>query len=137
MKNSHPQIIAFTCNWAPFACLDKLGIRGDGYPQGINIVQVTCAGRINTSHMVNAFLHGADGVMMLHCRDGHCQYGPGPSLAKVNIDKTIGILQLLGIEPERFTSLAYLPDEEDKLKEDLERFHKVICNLKPFKKKYM
>ncbi len=136
MKNPHPKIIAFSCNWSPYACLNKLGIDGKPYPQGINIIHVTCAGRINTAHLLKPFLGGADGIMILRCREKHCHYGPGPENVKVYIEKTESLFELFGIEPERYSWNSYMPNEDEKLKADLESFYDTISKLEPFKKKY-
>lgn len=136
MKNKNPKIIAFSCNWAPYACLDKLGQLGLSYPTGINVIHVTCAGRINTSHIIKSFQYGADGVMIMHCREGYCNYGAGPEYVNGHIDKAREILRLLGIEEERFVHLSYSSDEYEKMREDLNDFHSTICNLKSFDAKY-
>ena len=43
-------------------------------------IRVMCIGRINQALILRAFEHGADGVILLECKDEDCRYGPGPEV---------------------------------------------------------
>jgi coenzyme F420-reducing hydrogenase delta subunit len=35
-----------------------------GYPEGIRVVRLPCTGKLDVAHVLSAFEHGADGVMV-------------------------------------------------------------------------
>jgi F420-non-reducing hydrogenase iron-sulfur subunit len=65
MSDTHkPEIIAFVCHWCAYAAADLAGISRIQYPVNVRLVRVMCTGRINSGFLLNAFAHGAHGVMV-------------------------------------------------------------------------
>ena len=48
------------------------------------LMRVMCIGRINQALILRAFEYGADGVILLECKDEDCRYGPGPEVGHEN-----------------------------------------------------
>ena len=60
-----------------------------------------CSGRVNTTHVLQAFRMGADGVLISGCHLGDCHYIFGNHWAIKQFDITREMLQLLGLEADR------------------------------------
>jgi F420-non-reducing hydrogenase iron-sulfur subunit len=71
------------------------------YPSNIKIIKVPCTGRVAIIHMLKALEEGADGVMVAGCLEGDCHYQSGNLRAKKRAIYVQGILEKIGMEPER------------------------------------
>jgi coenzyme F420-reducing hydrogenase delta subunit len=66
-----------------------------------------CTGRVDPSILLYAFEKGAEGIMVVGCKDKECRYGPGPQQTKKMGERVRGLMGVLGLEPERFTAKSY------------------------------
>ena len=79
-----------------------------------NWVPIICAGKIAPRYVVDAFVHGADGVLILACPEGDCHYQDGNIEAKKRLALLRQALATQGIEPERVKMvLSRSPDGKD------------------------
>ncbi len=60
-----PKIIAFCCNWCSYAAADLAGTARMQYPANVRIIRVMCSGMVHPELILNSFVKGADGVMVL------------------------------------------------------------------------
>src|SRR5512135_2838933 len=60
-----------------------------------------CAGRVEVRLILEAFLHGADGVLVLGCQDGDCRFQLGPQRARPRVALARARLADAGIAPGR------------------------------------
>ena len=60
-----------------------------------------CSGRIEITFVLNAFLKGADGVLLCGCHPGDCHYISGNLVARRKFAMLKNFLEYLGIEPGR------------------------------------
>jgi F420-non-reducing hydrogenase iron-sulfur subunit len=60
-----PKIIGFNCNWCSYAAADLAGTSRMQYPPNIRIIRVMCSGMVHPNFIMEAFTHGADGVMVM------------------------------------------------------------------------
>ncbi len=123
------KILLFLCNWGSYAAFQELQDTGAIIPADIKMVRIPCAGRINKALLINAFEKGADGVALVGCKSGSCQYGSGTVTAIENTEDIRNILKLLGIGKERMRFDTFLPDESDLMLQFLENFCDTIKNL--------
>lgn len=119
-------IIGISCNWGPYCCLNDPGFALAGPPPGIGWIRVMCIGRINQALILQAFESGADGVILLHCKEEDCRYGPGPDIGQTNIRRVRRLLHLLGIGQKRLMERSFAPTEQTQLLESLWEFHRLI-----------
>lgn len=126
---SRMKIITFMCNWAPWSCYTGMGDKGIPIPDGVNVIRVMCAGRVTTPLILKAFEKGADGVLIIGCRNDNCQNGSGSEMAESNIEHTREILGLLGLDTDRLQFKFYLAHEYERLSSDLFAFVKQINGL--------
>ncbi len=72
-----PKIITFCCNWCAYPGADFAGISHFKYPVNARIIRVMCSGRVDPGLVLEAFISGADGVMVMGCHPGECHYEHG------------------------------------------------------------
>ncbi|MBU4317234.1 MAG: hydrogenase iron-sulfur subunit [Proteobacteria bacterium] len=71
------------------------------YPSSIKIIRVPCTGKVDLLHVLRAFEKGADGVYVVGCEEGSCQYTKGNFRARKRIEQAQNILETIGIGGER------------------------------------
>ncbi len=72
-----------------------------GYPESIKIIRVPCTGKVDALHLMRCFERGADGVIVVGCREGDCHYQSGNFRARKRVAEVAGLLERLGIGGER------------------------------------
>jgi coenzyme F420-reducing hydrogenase delta subunit len=60
-----------------------------------------CTGQLDVRYVLEAFLQGADGVLVVGCKLGECHYFDGNYQARLKVDAARSMLKRAGIEPER------------------------------------
>ena len=96
-----PLILAFCCNYCPSCSVDLAGSLKMQYPSNIRIVKVSCIGAVGTIHILKALENGADGVCLMGCMEGHCEYLTGNLRARKRVQYVKKLLGKLSIEKER------------------------------------
>ena len=131
MNSQHEKrpILAFFCNWAPYRCYLGLAKSGPSLTHPIYPIKVMCTGRIDPAMILFAFEKGAGGVAVVGCKDKECRYGPGPEHTGKIAGSIRGLMHILGLEPERFSTMKYSFDEKNRFFEEMESFAKKIENL--------
>ena len=103
--NIEPHIIAFCCHYCAFTAADLAGTMRLQYPPNIYIVRLPCTGKVDVNMMLQAFLEGADGVMVNGCEPGSCHFSQGNYRAENRVKYTKDLLREVGINPERLEAL--------------------------------
>lgn len=124
-------LLAITCNWSPYTCYNAVGRTGLTLPSALRTIRVMCIGRINQALILQAFEYGADGVILLRCKDEDCQYGPGPELGHTNVLRVRELLHLLGIGQKRLVERSFSAHEKDEMFEALWEFADQIKAMGP------
>ena len=91
-----------------------------------------CSGRVDLEFVLKAFLNGQDGVFIGGCRLGECNYithGNYHALGMVALSK--GILDRIGISPERLDIEFMSSGDGILLAERINHFTGIIKNLGP------
>ncbi len=96
-----PKIVAFCCNWCSYGGADSAGMGRFQQPPSTRIIRVMCSGRIDPLHVFNAFLEGADAVLVTGCHIGDCHYVNGNDKTKIKYKFLENVVRELGIEKER------------------------------------
>ncbi|MDW7726836.1 MAG: hydrogenase iron-sulfur subunit [Candidatus Methanoperedens sp.] len=96
-----PKIVAFCCNWCSYGGADSAGMGRFQQPPTARIIRVMCSGRIDPIHVFNAFLEGADAVLVTGCHIGDCHYVNGNDKTKIKYKFLENIVHELGLEKER------------------------------------
>ena len=101
MAEFEPTIIAFCCNYCAFAAADLAGSMRLQYPTNVRIVRLPCSGRAELQEVLDAFLGGADGVLVAGCLEGDCHFIGGNYKAKKRITRGRTLIEEAGINPNR------------------------------------
>jgi coenzyme F420-reducing hydrogenase delta subunit len=101
MSESAIHLVVFACNWDGLSCLEEAARRGLSYPASVRVARVSCLSRLHQGLMLRAFELGADGVMLLGCEPGNCQYDIDAGLITREFEKARTVLKLLGLGEER------------------------------------
>jgi len=94
-------IVAFCCHYCAYAAADLAGSLRIQYPPSVKVIKLPCTGKLDVQHVLDAFEHGADGVMVAGCMEGDCHFQQGNINAKRRVAYTGNLLRRIGIEPER------------------------------------
>ncbi len=96
-----PRIVTFACNWCSYAGADLAGVSRLQYPATQRIIRVMCSGRITPTFVLDAFISGADGVIVSGCHFEDCHYISGSRKAENMIETTKRLMHLLGMDERR------------------------------------
>lgn len=124
-------LLAICCNWSPWACYNAAGMARLKMPSNLRVIRVMCIGRINQALILRAFEYGADGVILLECKDEDCRYGPGPEMGHTNVERARKILHLIGIGQERLVERSFFAHEKEDLVAALWDFAAKIKEIGP------
>ncbi|MBN1889201.1 MAG: hydrogenase iron-sulfur subunit [Thermoflexales bacterium] len=59
-----PQITIFACHYCAYGAADLAGSMRLSYPDSTRIVRLPCSGKLDAILVLDAFEHGADGVIV-------------------------------------------------------------------------
>jgi len=108
MSEIKANVVVFTCNWDGLSCVEAAAQKGLSYPASIKVIRVSCLSRVHSGLLLKAFELGANGVMLLGCKQGNCHFEIDTGLVDREYEKTRNILGLLGLREERL-ALVRLP----------------------------
>ncbi|MFQ6067695.1 MAG: hydrogenase iron-sulfur subunit, partial [bacterium] len=102
MKNGfEPKILGFLCNWCSYAGADLAGVSRFQYPPNLRAIRVMCSARVDAIMILEAFIQGIDGVLVLGCHPGDCHYISGNYYTQKRIRTLRKLLQIAGINEDR------------------------------------
>ncbi len=106
--NGDPAIVAFCCQNSALAAGEMAAQFKMPLPAGLRLVQVPCAGKIDLQYILDSFVKGADGVLVMACHPGNCKSERGNTYAGWRVEDAQRILAGAGMEAERlrFATLA-------------------------------
>jgi len=125
------KILSFFCNWCAYAGADMAGVSRFKYSPTIRIIRVMCTGRVEPAHILQAFLLGADGVLIGGCHPGDCHYISGNLRAEKRVKLVKKWLKDAGMNPERLRLEWVSAGEGLKLATIAEEFTAQIQKLGP------
>jgi len=96
-----PNIIAFCCHYCAFTAADLAGTMRQQYPPNLRVVRLPCSGKVDDNMILQAFVEGADGVMVAGCEIGSCHFIEGNKRAKLRVAHAKQLVQETGLNPER------------------------------------
>ena len=117
-----PVVLVFCCQWAEFSALDN-GI--DAFvKENAVVVEIPCYNALDPLHVLEAFLIGFDGVLVLTCSEDDCKLKERRSQGKRNFSALGKALKKLELS-DRFEidsiSPRYVGDFNSKLESFIER----------------
>jgi heterodisulfide reductase subunit A len=102
-ENSEDKILGFLCNWCSYAGADLAGTSRFEYPPNLRVIRVMCSGRVDRDFVLEAFRLGVGMVLVAACHlPFDCHYISGNVHMKRRMKALSGMLEKLGLSPERF-----------------------------------
>ena len=129
MDDFEPKLVCFSCKfgWGYLADEDELSSRIK------NWISVVCSGKVDATHIVDAFKHGADGVLILGCPEGECHYQDGNIETKKRVYLLQKVLDAYGIEPDRVRMELSLDPEGNSIPDRVRKMSDAIKKMGPVK----
>lgn len=119
-----PRIIAFLCQNSAYEAAEMACLFGDALPQGLQMIKVPCAGKVDVDYILTAFQAGADGVLVLACHKDNCKSLRGNTFADWRVEDTRRMLEEVGLEKERLqfaTIASNMPVEFSRIIREMEK----------------
>ena len=129
MGEFEPQIVGFFCNWCSRTAGDLSGTSQTEYPPNVRVIRVMCSGRINERFILEAFIAGADGILICGCQPGDCHYQKGNLLARRRVLEIKPLLKALGIGSERLRLEWISTSDRAKIERTVEEFTQAVERL--------
>lgn len=101
------------------------------YSTDIRIIRLMCTGRVDPTMLADAFLEGADGVVVVGCHFGDCHYISGNYQAKVKVGLATRALDYAGLNPERISFSQCSSAEGDRFVSIITGFDQKIKEMGP------
>lgn len=124
MESYEANIICLMCNWA--FCKNEVEI-----PANVNVVRITCVGRLDPPMILELFEKGADAVMLVGCKPPDCHYIEGNFQAERSVKMLKKLLTLTGLESGRLKLLWVSPLEEKSFNHYVKEFSGEIEKFGP------
>ena len=125
-----PQILGFLCNWCSYAGADLAGVSRIQYAPNLRVIRVMCSGRVDPVFILEAFLRGIDGILVLGCHLGDCHYISGNYEAEIKIDMLNKLLGFIGFS-ERLVLDWVSASEGNRFAQVVNEFTEKVRNLGP------
>lgn len=101
------------------------------YTTDVRIVRLMCTGRVDPTMVADAFIEGADGIMVVGCHFGDCHYISGNYQAKVKIGLASKTLAYVGLNPGRVAFNQCSSAEGDRFVSQVTAFQNSIQQMGP------
>ena len=131
IKNSNPKIILFLCRWCSGKGADLAGTSRLQYPPNVLPIMVNCSSRIDPQLVVEAFLEGADGVLVTGCHLGDCHYVEGNFKTVRRMPLLFKMAEQFGINPARLKFEFVSASEGAELTEIVQEFSEELEKIGP------
>ncbi len=99
MDNSFPIAYLFYCSNS----IDPTGLARVFGEHELRLIPLPCSGKIDILYLTKAFENGADGVAVVTCQRGECQYLEGNLRARKRSEAVDALLDEIGIGKGRMT----------------------------------
>jgi F420-non-reducing hydrogenase iron-sulfur subunit len=129
-----PKIVGLFCTWCTYTGADLAGTSRIKYPPNIRGIRVMCSGRVDPQFVLDAFAHGADGVLVGGCHPGDCHYQEGnyKTLRRVTLLKKV--LAQMSLNPDRLRLAWVSASEAQKFAQTVIEFTEFVRELGPIPK---
>jgi heterodisulfide reductase subunit D len=126
-----PKIIAFTCTWCGYPSANLAGVNKIQYPANIRIVRVMCSGSVEPGVIMDAFEHGADGIIIIGCLIDNCHYVSGNKKAQERVDALKKLFDVMGLDSRRLRTEWINASERTKFAKTVTEFVEEVRALGP------
>jgi coenzyme F420-reducing hydrogenase delta subunit/ferredoxin len=115
LQMEQPKVLVFRCQWSTFPVL------GNDFEFNVRFIDLPCAGRVDASHILEAFTYGVDGIMVVACPAEDCKLKQGSKQAHWEILELKRKLAQIGLG-ERVYFCHITPRHPQALAQELRQF---------------
>jgi heterodisulfide reductase subunit D len=126
-----PKIIAFACTWCGYPSASMAGVNKIEYPPNVTLVRVMCSGSVEPGVIMDAFEHGADGVMVIGCLMDNCHYVSGNKKAQERVDSLKKLFDIMGLDSRRLKTEWINASERARFAKSVKDFTEEVRSLGP------
>lgn len=126
-----PRIVAFLCTWCSYTGADLAGTSRRQYPPSFRPIRVMCSSRVDPLFMIEAFLKGADAILIAGCHPGDCHYQKGNYHTRRRFALVSKIFENLGLESNRLKLSWISASEGEKFAQVAKEYTKEIKEIGP------
>ncbi len=101
------------------------------YTTDVRLIRLMCTGRVDPTMVAEAFIEGADGIMVVGCHFGDCHYISGNYQARVKMGLASRALGYVGLNAARVAFKQCSSAEGDRFVSHVTTFHDSICEIGP------
>jgi len=123
-----PKIALFQCQWCLYSESDQYWV-DNNLPPSIHLIKVSCSGRIDPLHILNAIQGGADGIMISGCLPEKCHFKEGNLSALRQHEEFINLLDYIGYERERIRFVWLDLQDRGRIQQELADFEVTLTKL--------
>ncbi|MFP4474467.1 MAG: hydrogenase iron-sulfur subunit [Desulfatibacillaceae bacterium] len=119
-----PRIVAFCCANSAWEAGMAARVASMELPDGLRMVKSPCAGAMDMEFILDAFVHGADGVIVFTCHPDNCRSRHGNTWAGWRVAEARRRLEDAGWNPDRLvheTTASNMGTEFSRIVVDLEK----------------
>lgn len=127
MNNQGLKIYVFYCSnsleqdqLAGFSGLDRITVKAIGLP---------CSGKVDIPYLVKAFETGADGVVIVTCKQNKCRYPEGDMRAQKRAEAVESLLEEIGMGKGRMAVINLKEDDPEQILGEIKDFFDKVRNL--------
>jgi F420-non-reducing hydrogenase iron-sulfur subunit len=115
-----PKILVLRCQWAVFPPLN-----GKEPPPNIRFIDLPCASRVDTAHILEAFQNGVDGVLIAACSEEDCKQEKGSGKTQHSVAALKERLAQIGLQ-DRLHFCTVAPRYPEEFNKELDKFSQQI-----------
>ena len=110
-ESGFPHILVFACHWCSYAAADVAGIGRRQMDPRFRVIRTLCSARVDPEWVLRAISRGADGVLVMGGKPGHCHYEIGSLRTRKRMTLLTKLLNQLGFDENRF-NVAWVDSDE-------------------------
>ena len=119
LEMTKPKVLVFRCQWAVFPPLDE------EFAPNVRAIDLPCAGRVDTLHILEAFQKGVDGVLVAACSEEDCKLEKVSGKTQHSVAALRERLSQIGFQ-DRLHFCTVAPRYPEEFNRELEQFSKRI-----------
>jgi coenzyme F420-reducing hydrogenase delta subunit len=127
MNNQGLKIYVFYCSNG----LEQDQLAGLSELDGITLkaISLPCSGKVDIPYLVKAFETGADGVVIVSCKQNDCRYLEGDARARKRAEAVESLLEEIGMGKGRVAVISLKEDNPEQIISEIKDFFEKIRNL--------
>ncbi len=95
----------------------------------VKFINIPCSGKVTVPYLMKVFETGADGVMIITCKEGECQRLEGNLRAAKRAELVDSLLEEIGLGKGRIKIVRWTEEGIEGVKREIDQFQATIGHL--------